>query len=127
LERSLGSTCRVDDLSSVLTTASELLCGKALVRLLPRIGPPSVAECDSMACSELCRRRQNTASGPRTEQQIVRRKDWISIANRASLSTLERPTVGRTLLRGQLGIAHRTNYRVLVDSSIRRTAWLPAL
>jgi hypothetical protein len=25
-------------------------CDKALVRLLPRIGPPSVAECDSMAC-----------------------------------------------------------------------------
>jgi hypothetical protein len=42
-----------------------------------------------MACSELCRRRQNTASGPRTEQQIDRRKDWISIANRASPSTSE--------------------------------------
>jgi len=63
-------------------------CDKALERLLPRIGPPSVAECDSMACSELCRRRQNTASGPRTEQQIDRRKDWISIANKASPLTM---------------------------------------
>jgi len=43
--------------------------------LLPRVGPPPVAECDSMACGELCCWRQNTASGTRTEQQIDHRKE----------------------------------------------------
>jgi hypothetical protein len=36
-------------------------CDKALERLLPRIGPPSVAECDSMACSDY-------AAGDKTQQ-----------------------------------------------------------
>src|SRR5262249_56711910 len=40
-------------------------------RLLPRIGPPPVAECDSMACGELCCWRQNTASGQEPSNKLI--------------------------------------------------------
>src|SRR5689334_17783926 len=39
--------------------------------LLPRIGPPPVAECDSMPCGELCCWRQNTASGQEPNKKLI--------------------------------------------------------
>src|SRR5262249_37129027 len=40
-------------------------------RSLPRIGPPPVAECDPMACGELCCWRQNTASGQEPSNKLI--------------------------------------------------------
>src|SRR6516164_4906507 len=52
-----------------MSSVPECECDKTLERLPPGINPPSLAACDSMACCQLCRQRQDAASRPTTKQQ----------------------------------------------------------